>query len=323
MLKAANRRISNKMDDLSFYMRSEKGVSSIVIFMIMIMISTIGFTLFFITMTDSKMATRKMQSTQAFYIAEAGLEYGIKRISSNIAINESQAIPILNGTVLLDTSQSNNITILTAQGQLQGTSRKVGVALQNMVNLGGFAIYSTGDVSNVTTLDEEGNEDPDLLVANADSLPPIDYLGLTDMALNQGHVVFDSNFKPADNYPNGDFYYDSDVPNVIHVVNDLTVNGGRTIYGIYVVEGNVKLHGSSRLEGVIYLPNLNSEVLQITITGGGSPSESTVNGGIIANGDVNGTGNHITALYVEEYMQYFGEFERPSTTYQIFGWMEY
>ncbi len=322
MIKS-NNRFSNRITELLNKSQSERGISAVVTFLIMTMISTIGFTLFFITMTDSKMATRKLQSAQAFYIAEAGLEYGVKRMNSNIAINESQPIPIFNGTVLLDTSKSNNIVILTAQGQLQGTDRKVGVAMQNMVNLGGFSIYSTGDVENVTTLDEFGVEDPDLLSANADSLPPIDYLGLTDMALNQGQVVFDAEFSPGDNYPNGSFYYSTDVPNVIHVVNDLVVQGGSTIYGIYVIEGNVTLHGGARLEGVIYLPNLDSEVLQITITGGGSPTESTINGGIIANCDVSGTGNHITSRYVPDYMEYFGEFERASATYTIFGWTEY
>jgi len=45
--------------------------------------------------------------------------------------------------------------------------------------------------------------------------------------------------------------------------------------------------------------------------GGGSPTESSVTGGIVANGEVNGTGNHITVRYNSEYMGKFGEHEQP------------
>lgn len=302
---------------------SEKGVSSVVAFVIMLMVSTVGFTLYFMTTSDSKLSTRKLQTAQAFYMAEAGLEYALKRMNSDLALDEDQAIPIENGTVLVDTSiLEDGTTLLLAEAQIMEMTRRVGVYILNTVNLGEFAIYCTGDVDNVTALDEEGNEDPDLMISNADSLPPIDYLGLTDMALNQGHLIFDGNFKPPNNWPNGSFYFSAGVPNVTHCINDMTVNGGRDIYGIFVVEGNVKLNGSSRVYGIIYLPNLESEVLQVTVDGGGSPGTSSVQGGIIANGDVIGNGSHITVRYVEEYMNFFGEFEKPSDTYRIVRWME-
>ena len=301
---------------------SERGFSSVVTFLVMAMVATIGFTLFFITMSDSNMTVRKLQATKAFYLSEGGLQYGMMRLNSGRAVDENQAIPIFNGIVHLDTSKAQEFTILTARAEFSGITRRTGLYLRNTVDLGAFALYSTGQVEEVTTLDDDGNPDPDLLVAEADSLPKIDYLGLTDRAINQGHVIYDPDFRPDDNYPNGDFYYSPDVPNVTHAVGDMTVQGGRTIYGLYVVEGNVSLHGGARLIGVLYLPNVDSEVLQITMTGGGTPTESSVLGGIVANGDIRGTGNHITIRYKEEYMWYFGEYERPSDTYWIVRWVE-
>ncbi len=214
------------------------------------------------------------------------------------------------------------ITMLTAQSQFNGINRTVRLSLQNMMNLGSLAMFSTGSVTNVTALDADGNPDPSLMVANADSMPPIDYLNLIDTAINQSHVEYDPTFQPGDGYPNGSFYASPGVPNVTHVTGDLKVNGGITVYGIFIVEGDVILNGSARVDGVIYLPNFDSEVEQITFAGGGSPEESTVNGGIIANGDISGSGNHITVKYNPDYMGQFGNFEKPSPTFWVAKWEE-
>lgn len=52
---------------------SERGFSSVVTFLVMAMVATIGFTLFFITMSDSNMTVRKLQATKAFYLSEGGV----------------------------------------------------------------------------------------------------------------------------------------------------------------------------------------------------------------------------------------------------------
>jgi len=84
------------------------------------------------------------------------------------------------------------------------------------------------------------------------------------------------------------------------------------------VDGNIILHGSSRVEGVLYLRSITG----IIIHGGGNPTESSVTGGIVANGDIDGTGNHITVTYNSEYMGTFGEHEIRETLGQVFSWRE-
>jgi hypothetical protein len=158
----------------------------------------------------------------------------------------------------------------------------------------------------VNAKDSTGADDPDLLVKDADSIPEIDEAALAAMSTAQGHDQTASTFSPADGYPNGSFYQaDGVTPNVTHVMNNFYVGGGRTIYGIFVVEGDVVLNGSSRIEGVIYLPNPTSTI----ITGGGDPTESTITGGIISHGDISGTGNHISVHHWPEYMKKFGDYQ--------------
>ncbi len=163
-----------------------------------------------------------------------------------------------------------------------------------------FAIWAKDSVIEASTKDEFGNPDTTLLVENAPFMPEIDYDGLVAQAAAQLHVKF-GNFIPANGYPNNSFYYFGTTPNVTHVQGNLTISGGRTVYGIFVVEGNVELQGSGRLEGILFLPNSSSTVAY----GGGDPNESSVSGGILSYGTVDGTGNHISVQLNPTYLQAF------------------
>ena len=169
-----------------------------------------------------------------------------------------------------------------------------------------YAIFTEGDVFDVSAKDSTGTLDPDRAVTNADSIPTMDQNALDSLSTDQGHDQFDDPFTPEDEYPDSSFYRpDGVTPCVTHVMNDLVVQGGRTVYGIFVVEGNVILHGSSRIQGVIYLPNPTSTI----INGGGSPSESTITGGIVSHGDITGFGNHISVTHNPGFMREFCEFQ--------------
>jgi len=138
------------------------------------------------------------------------------------------------------------------------------------------------------------------------------------MAIAQGNVETGPTFTPSHGYPNFNFYFNfPTTPNVTWVQNDLRVLGGRTVYGIFVVDGNIRLNGTARVDGVLYMRN----DFDVVGTGGGGPPGSIVTGGIVANGAVNGTGNHITVRYHSEYMGKFGEHEQPVVG-QVFSWRE-
>ncbi|MDZ7290179.1 MAG: hypothetical protein ONB42_09630, partial [candidate division KSB1 bacterium] len=116
-----------------------------------------------------------------------------------------------------------------------------------------------------------------------------------------GHVKTDPTWDAPDNYPNGSYYYSGTTPNVTHVTGNLTVQGGRNVYGIFIIEGNAVLDGNARVEGILYLPNPTSTVIH----GGGDPRESSVTGGILTWGTVDGTGRHISVKFWPSYMRPF------------------
>ncbi|MCH8871511.1 hypothetical protein IH824_01855, partial [candidate division KSB1 bacterium] len=60
----------------------------------------------------------------------------------------------------------------------------------------------------------------------------------------------------------------------------------------------------------------------IIIHGGGNPTQSSVTGGIVAKGDIDGTGNHITVHYSSEYMGKFEAHEQSRTVSRVFSWRE-
>jgi len=197
-------------------------------------------------------------------------------------------------------------------------AKTIDVLLGIPPDIADLAVFCTDTIENVTIYDENRVEDPSLAIQNAPDMLPFDKQSLVNLAQTQGHVHA-GDFTPGNNYPNGDFYYDApnNIPNVIHVSGNITFSGGKTAYGIYVVEGNAVMDGSARLEGVIYLPNPGS----IVIHGGGSPKESSITGGVFANGYMNGTGNHISVEYDPDYMEKFGAFQLAKKMY-IISWSE-
>jgi len=168
------------------------------------------------------------------------------------------------------------------------------------------AIFTMGTVFNVGAWDSLGNPDSTLIKTQTGSFPDFDYTSLFALSTSQGHDQTASPFRPADNYPNGSFYQaDGITPNVTHVYNGLNVGGSRTVYGIFLVEGNVTLNGSAHIEGIIVLVNERSTI----ITGGGDPSESTIKGAIISHGDISGFGGHINVQQWPEYIRELKKFD--------------
>jgi len=185
-------------------------------------------------------------------------------------------------------------------------------------DLGDLAVFCTDTIDNVTVKDESGNPDTTLAILNAPDMLPFDKDGLAALASSQGHVIA-GNFSAPDGYPINDFYFNAatNTPNVTHVQGDFTIGGGTSAYGIYIVEGNATLDGNARLEGVLYLPNPGS----IVIHGGGNPNDCSITGGVFANGSLNGTGNHISVQYEQDYMEAFAVYQTATNLF-IISWIE-
>jgi len=168
-----------------------------------------------------------------------------------------------------------------------------------------FAVWAKDTAISVTTQDSLGVSDPDLLMQNAPFMPKIDKDSLFSSASAQSHLYDnggESHFHPLDGFPNtGGFYYDSTaVPkaaNVIHVDGHLHVRNNRTVYGIFIVEGNVLLSGNAHIKGVLYLPNSSSRIYNR------DNASSKVTGGIVTWGEVDGDGYPIFVRHRPEYLR--------------------
>jgi len=296
----------------------EEGASSALAFIIVLLLSVIALVSYLIVTTESQNSLGHLRLTQASYAAEAGIELGLRKMYDGDIIDQAINLTVGRGTVLIQATKISGNWSLTATAQIANATKTLNALVDYQPRVANFAIYSTDDIDNVTSLDENGNPDPTLAVEYADSLPTIDYQGLVDMAIAQSHVKFDATFTPADGYPNGSFYYSGSTPNVTQVTGNLKVRGGRTVYGIFIVEGDAVLEGSSRTVGILYLQNPG----QIVIHGGGDPTASSVYGGIVANGKVDGTGNHITVRYDPDYMELFGQYENRQGSVRVLAWKE-
>ncbi|MCZ6820264.1 MAG: hypothetical protein O7G31_12360, partial [Calditrichaeota bacterium] len=281
---------------------------------IMAVIGTASYTMM---ATENRVSVINYEAVQARYLTEAGIEYAIKVVASGGTLSASETVSIANGSVGLSATLSAGSALIGAVGHVNSSQKRTQVNILYRPPISDSAIYATGDITNVDALDEGGNPDPDLIIDNAPTLPPIETQAMIDTATAQGHVE-PGPFIPSHGYPNFNFYYSGTIPNITYVQGDMEVQGGRTIYGIFVVEGNVRLNGASRVEGVLYMVTPNTVVLY----GGGSPTESSVTGGIIANGDVDGSGNHITVHYKSEYMESFGVFEDRTNPIMKIVWRE-
>ncbi len=267
--------------------------------------------------TDSRMSVNFVQRLQAQYLAEAGIEYGISLVFQGQGGPYTETVAAAGGYFSLSIDEVGEELTITSIGDKDRDEKGVEVKMNYRPPIECFAVFSTDDITNVTTLDEAGDPDSSLMMANAPFLPDMDDSTLIAMATAQGHVETGATFTPSHGYPNFNFYFTGTTPNVTWVQNDLRVLGGRTVYGIFVVDGSIELVGSSRVDGGLYMRN----DFDIVGQGGGGPPGSIVTGGIVANGAVNGTGNHITVRYDSEYMGKLGEYEQPVVD-QIFSWRE-
>ena len=293
------------------------GLSIAFVFFIILTFATLGVVGVSLTTADSRMSVNFVQRLQAHYLAEAGIEYGINLVFQGQGGPYTETVSA-GGDFLLSIEQDSVELTLTSTGNIDRAEKGVQVKMNYRPPIGDFAVFSTDDIVNVSALDEAGDPDPSLMIENWPFLPDMDDSTLIAMATVQGHVETGPTFTPSHGYPNFNYYFTGTTPNVTWVQNDLLVLGGRTVYGIFVVDGKITLNGSARVEGVLYMRN----DFDVVGTGGGGTPGSIVTGGIVANGEINGAGNHITVTYSSEYMGIFEEHEQSQTAGQVFSWRE-
>jgi hypothetical protein len=209
-------------------------------------------------------------------------------------------------SVIVD-DNSTDLSIPANYVRVLSTSYNSGSADTTRVMLfdggfGEFAVWAKDSVTNVITTDSAlGLPAPSLMMAPAPYMPEINRTDVENAAAGQGHVETGPEFHPNDGYPNGDFFASGSVPNVTHVQGDMFVHNGRTVYGIFLVEGSVHIDPDGALYGVLYMPNTGSTVEHV----GGGVDIGRIRGGVITWGTMDGGTNIIRVRHWPTFLNSF------------------
>ncbi|RMD98515.1 MAG: hypothetical protein D6814_07430 [Calditrichaeota bacterium] len=289
-----------------------------------------AFTLFSVSRNKRVVdSTERLASQFANYsvnnAAASGVYMALNQLYQDITWRAGYSNLNLNGDSISVTLEDSNTNPVIPQNQVRilatAAGRTAARTYEVMVfdsKFNGFAVWAKDSVLYVTTMDSVGNIAPGLLMEHAPFMPNIDQNQVITEATNQGHVILPDSggtFVPPNGYPNGNFYYSGLTPNVIQVKGDMQVKKERTIYGIYLVEGKVRLDKNAVVNGILYLPNKSN------IIKNSNSHNSYVNGGIITWDVVFGNFGQINVQLIPEYMNRFvGNFVPNNPPLRVISW---
>jgi hypothetical protein len=289
----------------------EKGFWSAFFFIFLVTLGLMGLGAYSLMRGEGSSAGNQVRMMQADFALDAGTFFALRALSKGTFNSQFESEPLSVGEaqVQLDTSRVAGFSgvVLTVTSTLEKAEKQLIIRVLPGQGLRDKAIVTTGTVSGVVALDSLRVEDPLRLISRADSIPTIKEDSLEMMSTMQGHDKFVATYKPPNGYPNGSFWQaDGVTPNVTHVFGNLDLAGNEDFYGIFIVEGNVTLKGTTRFHGVLYLPNVKSTIIK----GGGTPAGSTIEGAIVSHGDISGNGSHITVEHDPTFMNVFCRFQK-------------
>lgn len=314
-------------------MNNKRGSVLVVSFMVILVLAALGGIMLSRSITERALTQRYTESTQAFWLAEAGVSRALEELGSNFnaAGNNIWSQTLAPGRYAVDVEQVDSTKRkVTSHGFVPAASSRIERILEATVtkkippDFYENAIYSGGDV------DFNGNSytvtgkvryadkieysrnnvngtitgDPDI-----NPLAMLDFQQLRAISAGQGNIYNASRLdrvkKNKETYP-GSFWYNAaaGVPNIIYIEGDLTLNGNiGTIGGFFVVVGNVltnpdatqdaTINGNGMVAGAIYTRG------EFKINGGAG--RLNVNGGVWAGEEALLNGN-ADVTYNKTYM---------------------
>jgi hypothetical protein len=220
----------------------EDGFLSALLVILIVTLTLMGLGAFMLLKTEAPNIVNEVSSLRAEYAMNAGVYYGLRRLNAG-PLNESTPITFGGSSVWMDTSKISGSTdiLLTVTGTSNNATRDVTVRLSAVDRLVDNAIWTTGTVLNVSGKDSTGVINASVVESSADSVSVISTATLNSLSTSQGHNQTAATYIPTNNYPAANFYNSGSTPNVTHVSNSMQVNSGITIWGIFVVDGNVTL----------------------------------------------------------------------------------
>jgi hypothetical protein len=281
------------------FVRREEGFWSTMVILLLVTLALMGMGSYTVQRSEGPNVAKNINSMQAEYAATGGMYFGLRLLRlGNLGVAENHTYSIGGASTTIDTAwgsfvdpvtsntYNTRLTVTSQKGLTNSVaSRKIEILLNTRMPFNRIASISAGPAVNITTRDSLGVNNPQLCIQNVGmaGVPDFDLIGLKALSTAQGHDQSAWNFKPNDHYPGppNSFFRSGTTPNVTYCSGNMTVLGGREIYGIFVVEGSIVLDGGCRVEGILWCPN-GTNITRIS--GGGDPTENTVSGGVITKG---------------------------------------
>lgn len=295
------------------------------------------------SVSENYLAQRNLEITQAFWLAEAGINRAVKELRADFSTSAATAkwggsLANVGGEYSVDLgSLSGSSRTVTAYGFIPTLASpritrrlQVTISMPTPTNFYDYAVYSAINISGGSSANS--TVIGDVIFGGSNSYPTgkitgtatqdtsvnplalLDFAQLRQISRDQNNY-HDATHDPA--YPTS-FWYAEGVPNVVFVEGNFDLRGNRTRGGFIIVGGDVsydaRIAGNSYINGCIY------ERGNFTISGGGDPKQYNINGGLWAGGSAD-LGANAQISYNTEYMNAIRDMN-INTAAQITSWKD-
>jgi hypothetical protein len=254
--------------------------------------------------TNSNMNALVASEQKAYYAAEAGIEFALRRSMDLSNWNWSLSGNFADGTVDMVVTKLGGDSVQIVSTGVVGISAKRNMLIANIVDLSTYAVNIGGNTSGWFW-----TPDPTIVATSSPNMPMMDLDSMRTVSQAQGHYH-------AGNYTIGtaitawDFWsnpgnHDEDAT-IIWVEGDLTFPWANfRSKGIFVVMGDVRISGIGEIYGIIYCPNtVTTSLVYTTLI-----TWTNIYGAVFGNTDITGAFLGIVtvfynAAYVDKFFTY-------------------
>lgn len=294
-------------------MMNKKGVVLIYVFLVIAVLTVLGGAMLSKGVSERSLSQKYVDSTQAFWAAEAGVNRAFKELSADSEVSGEGLWPdtLNTGRYSVDIEEVDSNTVkITSHGFVPADSSRVERVIEVTADMGippdffDNAIYCAGDVRlNGNTYEVEGNvryageindtEHIEGTVTEDSTINPLamfNFSKLLTISEGQDNVYVEENNQLVKEstgeeaaFPDS-FWYSEEVPNVVYIKGDLSLNHSDSegnIGGFFVVVGDIiddsevaqdtALNGNISIDGLIYARgevNLNGGAGNLNVDGG-------------------------------------------------------
>jgi hypothetical protein len=281
---------------------NKRGAALIICYMIIAFLSILAGAFLTRSVSERSVASKYFDSTQAFWLAEAGISRAMKDFRTNGSFQNVTSTELEPGGYNVTLVNSGKIR---SRGFIPFGAPKVQRIIELNLPFYSAAIYAAGnidikgdaytiegDVVYAGTGPTPSPDSPDNIegtVTHDPSISPLNLLKFAELAKISEEQGWYDPITHETTYPDDSYWYNETlrIPNVVYLEGDLKLNGGDNVYGFFVVGGeaicDVTIVGNVNVNGCIYTQG------DFTVKGGGGALN--ISGAVWSGGDTNLNGS--------------------------------